>query len=319
MNTFISEDEFSDEENSEPKVWRICFTEATKENKLISVCKCSGSMKYIHHQWLKGWINSKRTVKFSPQCLLYYWKTLEWELWKTTYSEQLQSKFELVNYEWPFPNFMALECINWNGSKTVHVLNLSGDKNKYKIGRGHDNDIRISDISVSRFHAFISKEGKNFILKDNRSKFGTLVLVKKPMLLSWYPAIHLQAGRTLMQIYMKDKSEWSISGWLCFNQKIPNHFEPMYKYLSFSETPDNCIPQEFKLHWKKETQCENIMVKRAWTLQISNKNIDEQEISDLVPEDPPQAVEITVPAESLPNYSEEISSFDLVHNVRESF
>ena len=55
------------------------------------------------------------------------------------------------------------------------MLNLNS-KTKIKIGRGHDNDLRIADISVSRCHAFIKKDTKgNIVLEDNQSKFGTLV------------------------------------------------------------------------------------------------------------------------------------------------
>ena len=43
------------------------------------------------------------------------------------------------------------------------------------MGRGHQSDIRISDISVSRFHAFIKYENNNFLIFDNNSKFGTLI------------------------------------------------------------------------------------------------------------------------------------------------
>lgn len=259
---YMSEDDYSDDwDKSESKVCRICFLEGFKDNQLISVCKWSGSMKYLHHQWLKEWMNSKRTIKVSPQCILYYWKTLECELCKTTYSEQLQSKYELAWFESPFPNYIALECINWNKSKTIHVLNLNGDKSKYRIGRGHDNDIRISDISVSRFHAFIVKENNGLVLKDNRSKFGTLVMVKKPMLLSCFSSIHLQIGRTLMQIFMKGKPEWSFTGCLCFTQKTPILEEQSVRYLSYSSMPDNCVPSEFKLSLRKEFQWDTMKLK----------------------------------------------------------
>lgn len=50
-----------------------------------------------------------------------------------------------------------------------------------KVGRGHDAEVRITDISVSRLHAFIKRSVKgDFILEDNSSKFGTLVLCRKP-------------------------------------------------------------------------------------------------------------------------------------------
>ena len=54
-----------------------------------------------------------------------------------------------------------------------------------KIGRGHDNDLRVADISVSRCHAFIKRDAKgNIIIEDNQSKFGTLVQIKSPMMLA---------------------------------------------------------------------------------------------------------------------------------------
>jgi pSer/pThr/pTyr-binding forkhead associated (FHA) protein len=44
------------------------------------------------------------------------------------------------------------------------------------IGRGTDNDLRVTDISVSRVHAFIKKDTNgDYYLTDNTSKFGTLV------------------------------------------------------------------------------------------------------------------------------------------------
>jgi len=37
----------------------------------------------------------------------------------------------------------------------VHLLKPSANKNSFVIGRGHDSDMRVSDISVSRCHALI--------------------------------------------------------------------------------------------------------------------------------------------------------------------
>ena len=46
-----------------------------------------------------------------------------------------------------------------------------------KKGRGHISDIRVSDISVSRYHADISYNNNKYILRDNNSKFGYLLLL----------------------------------------------------------------------------------------------------------------------------------------------
>jgi hypothetical protein len=44
-----------------------------------------------------------------------------------------------------------------------------------KLGRGHECEIRITDISVSRKHAYIRSQNNEFYILDNNSKFGTLV------------------------------------------------------------------------------------------------------------------------------------------------
>lgn len=50
-----------------------------------------------------------------------------------------------------------------------------------RIGRGHDSEIRITDISVSRYHALIRRNFRGeYVLEDNLSKFGTLVMLRKP-------------------------------------------------------------------------------------------------------------------------------------------
>ena len=66
-----------------------------------------------------------------------------------------------------------------NSARVVHTLSVTGDKFEYKLGRGHEADVRIiNDISVSRSHMSIKYKFGNFLLEDLRSKFGTLVLLK---------------------------------------------------------------------------------------------------------------------------------------------
>jgi pSer/pThr/pTyr-binding forkhead associated (FHA) protein len=48
------------------------------------------------------------------------------------------------------------------------------------MGRGHESEVRICDISVSRCHSLLKFNPltSNFYIEDNLSKFGTLVLAK---------------------------------------------------------------------------------------------------------------------------------------------
>jgi len=65
-----------------------------------------------------------------------------------------------------------------NSSRTVHLLSFNG-QTKFKMGRGHDSEVRVNDISVSRCHAIITYKPTGIFIADNRSKFGTLVLSRQ--------------------------------------------------------------------------------------------------------------------------------------------
>lgn len=65
------------------------------------------------------------------------------------------------------------------------MLNMI-ETDEIKIGRGHETHMRITDISVSRLHAYIRKSRRGFYyIEDNHSKFGTLALVKSPVMLNF--------------------------------------------------------------------------------------------------------------------------------------
>lgn len=81
------------------------------------------------------------------------------------------------------------------------------------MGRGHESDLRINDISVSRLHAMIKYKDGKFLLEDNVSKFGTLVLISKRTPLS--PGFNkaVQIGRTVINFSVKAQvPEYMIKG-----------------------------------------------------------------------------------------------------------
>ena len=57
------------------------------------------------------------------------------------------------------------------------MINFNNNNvDKIRLGRGHDTDVRIHDISVSRLHAHIKRgDHGRYYIEDNNSKFGTLV------------------------------------------------------------------------------------------------------------------------------------------------
>lgn len=66
--------------------------------------------------------------------------------------------------------------------------------------------MRIADISVSRVHSFIRIVGKEVILQDNGSKFGTLVKISKPRLLLQSKDSSLKQGKNNACIYQIGKT-----------------------------------------------------------------------------------------------------------------
>ena len=68
-----------------------------------------------------------------------------------------------------------VESVTLQNIRIVHVISMK-NRSYIRVGRGHDADIRVTDISVSRFHALINRnEDGDFFVEDNKSKFGTLM------------------------------------------------------------------------------------------------------------------------------------------------
>lgn len=66
------------------RLCRICFVEEEdKNNPLVSLCSCAGSMKYIHFDCLRKWLKNKLVGKETKFSFTYKLKNLECELCKT--------------------------------------------------------------------------------------------------------------------------------------------------------------------------------------------------------------------------------------------
>ena len=91
--------------------------------------------------------------------------------------------------------------------KSIHIIKLTGEN--ITIGRGHESDVRINDISVSRSHACLKYDlnSGGLLLRDLKSKFGTLVLLKKPLNIK-ERKIHLQIGRTYIEASLMSMKEF---------------------------------------------------------------------------------------------------------------
>ena len=204
---------------------RICYgEESTTENPLICPCVCKGSMKYIHYECLKNWLNSKIEEDMSLddkdreiESISYNRKDISCELCKEKLPDYIKYKGQYYNicfYKPKFEEFLVLESVQVDKDKTKFIHLISFD-NKYTInmGRANECELSIAELSVSRYHCMIHKEDGELFLEDNSSKFGTLVLVQNnSLIMNDYVPLKVQINKTFIKITVKKPYSFSCCG-----------------------------------------------------------------------------------------------------------
>jgi len=190
----------------------------------------------------------------------YFWRNLDCELCKVAYPTSVERPrrnsllgVETVDlYELPKPQspFIVLESnirmpqqqpggaaglnsstMSVNGSpvtfqKGLHIMSLTKNRSNVLVGRGHDADVRINDISVSRLHASIrlvqgtvnGVRRQQIVMEDKGSKFGSLVAVRGPIPLEPGVPLSIQCGRTVTTISIKKPN--LLSSIMCLGGKV---------------------------------------------------------------------------------------------------
>ena len=105
--------------------------------------------------------------------------------------------------------YIILESLNSekNSSRTIHTVTINSDKRSFQLGRGHESDLRINDISVSRRHASIEYRDDGWYVVDFQSKFGTLALLSDKVVIKENPHQTVQIGRTIVTTKAKIRSK----------------------------------------------------------------------------------------------------------------
>lgn len=183
------------------------------DDPLIAPCKCSGGTKHVHLECLRHWIRQK--IAPVEQSTAFNYQPPSCELCRADYSRfvgyqnlgsavdesQRVPLFELPDIE---PPFIVLEprSIHKDKRPGFHIMSLADGK-VMKLGRGRDNDVRITDMSLSRCHAKIRFEEGHFYLQDDNSKFGTLLQLTRRHRLESSCPITVQVGRTVLSFAME--------------------------------------------------------------------------------------------------------------------
>lgn len=122
-------------------------------------------------------------------------------------------RFSLVDVPRPLNgDFLLLEGISKDkGDPRAIYLIIPGKLNEsYKLGRGHEADIKMSDISVSRSHAVIRCTKEGFTIRNNNAKFGTLLHTKRKVLASLNEASVLQLGKTKIVAVVREAEAYCL-------------------------------------------------------------------------------------------------------------
>jgi hypothetical protein len=196
----------TDDPALQSQICRICLLEGPGEENdpLFTPCQCKGSIEYVHLGCLRHWIRGRLNLS-DPPGGSYFYRPLACELCKATYPTYIQMGTErspLVEVPFTQAPFIVIENMvrdsQQHSSRGLHVISLA--EKVLKIGRGHESDVRIADVSISRCHATIRFQRGQFLLEDNNSKFGTLVAMKKPRQLEPGGHISIQMGRTVLSL-----------------------------------------------------------------------------------------------------------------------
>lgn len=183
---------------------KICYNETNSdEDPLLAPCYCAGTSKYIHLTCLRKCISAKKKVRARTGISSHFWTRICCDICKADLPLSLLSnacELSLIETE-EAESTLILESVDKDKESPngIFVLSISEDATA-SLGRGHECDVRIPDISISRSHATITYHSGSFILEDNQSKFGTLVQVRDMIDLHPLESVAVQCGRTVINL-----------------------------------------------------------------------------------------------------------------------
>ena len=290
---------------------RICYLEEeTESNPLIQPCLCSGSLKYIHLDCLKKWIGTRNwtRVENNENVCIYLIKEIDCELCKNKLPDYIRHKnklYKIIEFKIDFKNYISFENLTLDKQKNkfIYVINLDKKKD-IKIGRGHEANIILSDISVSRVHCVLNVYNKNVYLQDNEAKYGTLVLVQTPRLnIIDNIDLNLQIGRSF--INCKNKTPFKLFKCCDNNNEVIN-------YNSYFKQNSKKIGMK-KIHTVK-TEIDEEENEKEFILE-NKENIDNNTQTPKKKEEPIMEIDIGVDEdENADKYNINISKYTFISN-----
>ena len=184
---------------------------------------------------------SKAVKKSNVNCTTYSWKSLKCDICKEELPLTIPfegRKYEIFSLPKPNSNYIILQ--DFRRQKYDHIVHILVDSNApLLIGRSADTDLKINDVSVSRSHAVINCYKNIFYLKDCGSKFGSLIILKRPLIIEENKDAIVQVNRTVF--FFKFKSR------IKFFESLKNCCKKNHKVEAFPKTRTEIIWEEISL------------------------------------------------------------------------
>ena len=267
--------------NKKNKLCRVCYSDEKEvDSPLISPCKCMGGLKYIHLSCLRNWISARAILKSNEsndECLKYEINQVNCEICQEPYPDYIYSQdkehlYEIFDFiQMKFNNYIIIETIpiNYNSEeirKKREIFVLSFDeKDSIFIGRSHSTDMRLNDITVSRYHSKIifNRDKNKYYIRDMGSKFGTGILIQnnKLKINNNFP-LYIQISKCTILLSIQKTCNFFCSFFVnCCNSNEENK---LYKY--YGKENSNAIEIEKIFQFKQSNE---------------NEDIEEQDISNV--------------------------------------
>lgn len=172
----------------------ICYEAGSPGNPLLNLCKCSGSVKYLHFDCVQRWMQPEGSSVVNTHC----------PICKVRYSESAQAL--IIR-----PPAVLLE--SWSNHRTLklrHWISFARHT-AASVGRlSEQNDVFIPDHSVSGEHAFIVYNEGHFWLHDRESSNGSFIRLCEPLRLSYGEALMMKMGKSILSIQAKRSRWWRL-------------------------------------------------------------------------------------------------------------
>ncbi|CAK67239.1 unnamed protein product (macronuclear) [Paramecium tetraurelia] len=184
---------------------KFCFMEGRQSKDqlfLTNICRCAGNGQAVHLDCLRYWVDSNITKEETQFGLTLKWNK-QHEFSQFEFSMKMNTSISLHSTDLIYSTSQQKTSIKRRTQCNEIYLIHSLLSDNIKIGRGFQCDIKAQDITVSRHHATIKLTDGNFMIQDNKSKFGTLVSIDKKVSIDC-AACSLQIGKLLINFIQSD-------------------------------------------------------------------------------------------------------------------